>query len=148
MTGLPALRLFRRKNSRRRRRENQKPTPIKIAKPVALPSKTPELKTRIRKLNTLGRLEARSLSRSVPDNRFGDVYYKTRPLKKEVIRNQNLDRKFDSRYNPIRLKFLRNSEICKARKNRRDEIMRKTKGKGMKVKNALWNVASFIQCPK
>lgn len=147
MTGLPALRFFGLLRRRRHSRRNVE-TPLRIAKPVALHSKTPELKTRIRKLNTLGRLEARKLSRSVPDNRFGDTYYKTRPLKKEIIRNQNLDRNFDSRYNPIRLKFLRNSEICKARKNRRDEIMRKTKGKGMKVKNALWNVASFIQCPK
>ena len=149
MTGLPALRLFRRKNSRRRRRENQNPTPIKIAKPVALPSKTPELKTRIRKLNTLGRLEARTLSRSVPDKRFGEsnIYYKKK--QSQIILNKNLDaqKKFIDN-SKINLRFLRNSEICKARKNRRDEIMRKTKGKGMKVKNALWNVASFIQCPK
>lgn len=140
------MRLFR-VGRRRRRKDETAPRALPIRKSVALHSKTPELKTRIKRLNTLGRLEALKLSRTVPDNRFGDIFYKKKqPLK---YLNKNLDKQKNFVNNSkINLRFLRNSEICKARKARRDEIMRKTKGKGMKVRNALWNVASFIQCPK
>lgn len=97
---------------------------------------------RYKDLNSLGRLDALVLSRSVPDNRFGD----TNIYKKRVYPNKNLDKPSKIRNNSINLKFDLDSEICRARKARRDEIMKKTKGKGLKVKNALWNVASFIQC--
>lgn len=141
------MRLFRTSRRRRRRNDETARRALPLRKYVALRSKTPkEPKTRIKRLNTLGRLEALSLSRSVPDNRFGDsnIYFK-----KKQYSNKNIDKskKFIDN-SKINLRFLRNSEICKSRKARRDEIMRKTKGKGMRVRNALWNVASFIQCPK
>lgn len=143
------MRLFRGSRRRRRRKDEIESHSLPIKKRVALYNNTPEPKTRIKKLNTLGRLEALSLSRSVPDNRFGDsnLYYKKKHTSKILNNNLDKQKKFIDN-SKINLRFLRNSEICKARKARRDEIMRRTKGRGMKVRNALWNVASFIQCPK
>ena len=139
------MRLFRLRRRRKRDKTDSHSLPIK--KRVTLHN--PEPKTRIKRLNTLGRLEALQLSRSVPDKRFVDsnLYYKKKQSPKYLNKNLDKQKKFVDN-SKINLKFLRNSEICKARKARRDEIMRKTKGQGMKVRNALWNVASFIQCPK
>lgn len=40
-------------------------------------------------------------------------------------------------------------KICRSRKVRRDEIMRKTAGKGLKIKNAVWNdISKFVKCEK
>lgn len=57
-------------------------------------------------------------------------------------------------YNPVELterekldKFAK--QICRSRKVRRDEIMRKTAGKGLKIKNAVWtDISKFIKCEK
>lgn len=93
------------------------------------------------KLNTLGRLEAAELSRSVPDNRFNDYSNKNLELKHELKPMMRID--YDK---PEKLVFKKDSEICRERQRRRDDILRKTGGKGLKVKNALWNVTSYIQC--
>lgn len=38
-------------------------------------------------------------------------------------------------------------QICRSRKVRRDEIMRNTAGKGLKIKNAIWtDLSKFIKC--
>lgn len=36
--------------------------------------------------------------------------------------------------------------VCRSRKNRKKAIMSLTKGKGMSVKNAKWNVSSYLNC--
>lgn len=126
---------------RKRKKSSVRRQPIPIKNPRLLTLR----KAKTRELNTLGRLEAFRLSRSVPDNRFGV------PFRKAVLyHNKNLDSAKNFRHNSkyIRLRFDNDSFICESRRARRDEIMRKTGGKGLKVKNALWNVISFIQCRK
>lgn len=49
-------------------------------------------------------------------------------------------------YGTIEARFKRDSRVCKERKIRRDEIMAKTRGRGIRVRNARWSVDSFIQC--
>lgn len=112
----------------------------KIEKPLPLPSGITPYKLKTRDLNALGRLEAYELSRSVPDVRR----FENRNLeeKREFIRPMII-RDFT---NPDKMVFRKDSEICRERQRRRDSIMKKTKGKGMRVKNALWNFTSFIQC--
>lgn len=131
------MRLFRK--SRRRKSAASKRNSVRLR--VAVLRHPQARKRKILEINRLGRLDALKLSRSVPDNRFGELnlYHKKYP-------NKNLDKPKNLRHNSINLRFDLDSEICKARKERRKEIMKKTRGRGMRVKNALWNVASFIQC--
>lgn len=56
-----------------------------------------------------------------------------------------LRRKKD-KYGSIEAHFKRDSRVCKERKIRRDEIMAKTRGRGLRIRNARWSVDSFIQC--
>lgn len=93
------------------------------------------------KLNTLGRLEAAELSRTVPDKSFNDYPNKNLELRHELKPMMRID--YDK---PEKLVFKKDSEICRERQRRRDDILRRTGGKGLKVKNALWNVTSYIQC--
>lgn len=43
-------------------------------------------------------------------------------------------------------KVVQTNQICKDRKERRREIFKKTKGKGMRVKKTNWNLYSYIRC--
>lgn len=43
-------------------------------------------------------------------------------------------------------KVVKTNQICKDRKERRREIFKKTKGKGMRVKKTNWNLYSYIRC--
>lgn len=98
-------------------------------------------KTKTLKLNALGRLESFELSRSVFDessSKNSQYPNKNQILHKEI--------KPYTKVENGKLRFRKDSEICRDRKRRRDEIMRKTGGKGIRVKNALWNTLSFIQC--
>lgn len=93
------------------------------------------------KLNTLGRLEAAELSRTVPDKSFNGYENKNLELRHELKSMMRID--YDK---PEKLVFKKDSEICRERQRRRDDILKKTGGKGLRVKNALWNVTSYIQC--
>lgn len=50
------------------------------------------------------------------------------------------------KYGSIEAHFKRDSRVCKERKIRRNEIMAKTRGRGIRVRNARWTIDSFIQC--
>lgn len=97
-------------------------------------------KLKTQKLNTLGRLEASAITRRV----LG--YHGLKLNKNHHIPEKSALLKPDSYKKDGKMYFRKDSEICRSRKEKRDEIMKKTAGKGLKVKNALWNYASFIQC--
>lgn len=97
-------------------------------------------KLKTQKLNTLGRLEASAITRRV----LG--YHGLKKLNKNHISEKAAFLKPDSYKKDGKIYFRKDSEICRSRQKRRDEIMKNTGGKGLKVKNALWNYTSFIQC--
>lgn len=96
-------------------------------------------KVKTLKLNTLGRLEASAITRRVLDDKYENKNLQHIPEKSQIIRPY-------SKVENGKLRFDKDSEICRSRKHRRDEIMKRTGGKGLRVKNALWNYTSFIQC--
>lgn len=133
------------RNAHKRRKRVVKGATLKRADQARLPSGyTLTRKQKTLQNNALGRLEASVLSRSVPDDRFNDRKFENSNLKDkhEYIKNWL---KVD-RLKPEKMVFDKDSEICRARKKRRDDIMKRTGGKGLRVKNALWNFTSFIQC--
>lgn len=61
--------------------------------------------------------------------------------------NKNLSKnKVLSKYNPQNLTLRTDDVVCKRRSERRKEIMRRTRGKGLKVRNAIWSSDSYIIC--
>lgn len=55
-------------------------------------------------------------------------------------------RKRKNKYGSIEAHFKSDSRVCKERKIRRDEIMAKTRGRGLRVRRTNWTADSFIQC--
>lgn len=51
-----------------------------------------------------------------------------------------------NKYGSIEAHFKPDSRVCKERKIRRDEIMAKTRGRGLRVSRTNWTADSFIQC--
>lgn len=130
---------FRSNRRRRNNRVNQSPKVIpKVIKksPVLtllrrrLPEAAPsQLKT----LKAIARLET------------------ARKLRKDLNNPKDFLKSRLTSYVPLRytfkvLNFKTKNEICRARKARRDEIMKRTKGKGLKIKKANWTASSFLQC--
>lgn len=63
-----------------------------------------------------------------------------RPLTKNVIQSHLTNEERLNRYA---------QRICAERRLRRDEIMRASRGKGLRIKNAVWtDVSRFIRCEK
>lgn len=55
-------------------------------------------------------------------------------------------RKRKDKYGSIEAHFKSDSRICEKRKVRRDEIMAKTRGRGLRIRRTNWTADSFIQC--
>ncbi|AXH74623.1 MAG: hypothetical protein [Microviridae sp.] len=72
----------------------------------------------------------------------------SRRLRPRIYENKNLtiDKTSNKSYNPLKLNFRDESEICRRRKERRREIMRKTKGLGLRVRFARWIPDSYVYC--
>lgn len=84
-------------------------------------------KSRNKRLNSLRDKIKQSLSFSLTKNLYNSS--------RELTEREKLD------------KF--SKQICRSRKVRRDEIMRNTAGKGLKIKNAIWtDISKFIKCEK
>lgn len=143
--------LFRSRRRRHRKQGGKGVSPLVSKKVVresahrleAMRLKDDALSRRLKtlKANSLGRLENAEITRRVldrntfPHNRNLDNI----PEKTDYVKSLGLRR-------DEKLHFDKDSEICRSRKERRDDIMRRTGGKGLKVKNALWNYTSYIQC--
>ena len=83
--------------------------------------------SRNKRLNSLRDKIKKSLSFSLTKNLYNSS--------RELTESQKLD------------KF--SKQVCRSRKVRRNEIMRKTAGKGLKIKNAVWtDISKFIKCEK
>lgn len=99
------------------------------------------------KLNALGRLESVAITRRVLDNPFRD----TRDQKlNEQVEKASMGLLGTNYYkvwtNEKKLFFRKDSNVCRDRQRKRDMIMKRTGGKGLKVKDAKWSLMSFIQC--
>lgn len=67
-----------------------------------------------------------------------------RSLRNNQLKLQQL--KENSHARLIKTTIERDARICKERKVRRAEIMAKTRGRGLRIRNTTWNMDSFIQC--
>lgn len=151
------LKIFRSSNShRKRRRRFSKPrnrqnivsqtiTDIrKISKPqtLLLPGFIKHKYNQVTGLNPRKRLAFEIAKRR--NRRLNSIrdYFKNslRTFTKNVLESGLTDEQKRERYA---------QRICAERRLRRDEIMRKTRGKGLKVKNAIWSLESkLVRCEK
>lgn len=68
-------------------------------------------------------------------------------IKKVNYENKNLVKKNIPRgYTAKDINFNNEDSVCKKRRRVRREILAKTKGKGLKIKKAVWSPDSYIQC--
>lgn len=128
---------FLRFSDRRRRRKSKKSTKILKASPIALKKFNSDVssnpKTRFNK-TALARLEdyKKYSINSV-------VHHSLKDVPKSQVNHMLSDlKKLQNPLNQLR--------VCRSRKDRKKAIMSLTKGKGMSVKNAKWNVSSFLNC--
>lgn len=71
----------------------------------------------------------------------------TRRSRPRIYENKNLiDKPLKKYYNSRVLNFKTEKEVCRARQNRKRDIMRITKGAGLRVRYARWNPDSYIIC--
>nr|CAI9750205.1 hypothetical protein DWCPWQHM_DWCPWQHM_CDS_0002 [Microvirus sp.] len=132
---------FSSRNRRRNRNRNRNPTPVaRVVKksPVLklLRSRSAEVvPAPLKTLKALARLETAKKLRKDLNN------------PKQVIK-EHLTTHIPLRYTFKLLNFRTRNEICKARARRRDEIMARTRGAGLRVKKTTWRPESYLQCDK
>lgn len=135
---------FRRSHHRRRANNFSRSDFIKSDEPLRIDDNLLRLgktlpQTRKHKLQvTLGRLER--LGIQVPRTRE-----KYRNLNEKIIHTHKLLKDMSYKIND-RVFLKRDSEICRRRKKIRDDILRSTAGKGLRIKNADWTFDSYVQC--
>lgn len=122
------LRVF--KHSKRRKRRNQAFNSVR----------------NIVKFQTLKPLEKVRLE--IPNKK---LEFKVKKIERNTLRhfnkNINSNIKVDFRQLVEALpKVIRTGQICKDRRERRREIFRRTRGKGLKVKKTNWNLYSYVRC--
>lgn len=71
-----------------------------------------------------------------------------RPNRPRIYENKNLtlDKTPLKLYNPFVLNLKTEKEVCRERKERRKQIMRNTRGRGLRIKKATWTDSSYIVC--
>ena len=72
----------------------------------------------------------------------------TRRLRPRIYKNFNnaIDKPIKRIYNPFVLNLKTEKDVCRERKARREQIMRVTRGRGLRIKKATWSPSSFIVC--
>lgn len=83
--------------------------------------------------------------------KLNELKLKVRKIERNTIKHFNKNISNSVKVNFRQLvealpQVIQSGQICKDRKQRRREIFKRTRGKGLKVKKTNWNLYSYVRC--